>query len=166
MPYRIINKFCLDCPKRLSSYRSFRCYSCNKKYQYSLVPQEVKDAIRKGRKEYKALYFQLNKEKIMQKRKENPPSSDKTRQYSYKYNYKIDASEVDALYIVMRGKCMCCGIFMEQEDKSTKACIDHDHKTGKIRGLICRKCNLALGLFKDDIKILKSAIEYLGGGYI
>ena len=42
-----------------------------------------------------------------------------------------------------------------------KLAIDHNHKTGKIRGLLCRYCNLALGGFKDNIKLLKKAIEYL-----
>lgn len=40
-------------------------------------------------------------------------------------------------------------------------CIDHNHENGVIRGLICRKCNLALGLFDDNIDILINAIEYL-----
>lgn len=39
--------------------------------------------------------------------------------------------------------------------------VDHDHKTGKTRQLLCRKCNLIIGLAKDDCTVLKSAIEYL-----
>lgn len=39
--------------------------------------------------------------------------------------------------------------------------VDHDHTTGAIRGLLCMYCNTALGKFKDDIEILKSAIVYL-----
>lgn len=42
--------------------------------------------------------------------------------------------------------------------------VDHDHKTGKVRGIICRNCNLMLGRFKDDVNILLNAIEYLRGG--
>ena len=44
-----------------------------------------------------------------------------------------------------------------------KLAIDHDHKTGKIRGLLCRSCNLGLGYFKDDIELLKNSILYLKG---
>lgn len=40
-------------------------------------------------------------------------------------------------------------------------CIDHDHKTGEVRGVLCRSCNLALGYFKDDVKLLNNAIKYL-----
>ena len=39
--------------------------------------------------------------------------------------------------------------------------IDHNHSTGKIRGLLCRKCNLLLGHAKDDKRILNSGIRYL-----
>ena len=39
--------------------------------------------------------------------------------------------------------------------------VDHNHKTGKVRGLLCNSCNTSLGKFKDDITLLKRAIEYL-----
>lgn len=54
-------------------------------------------------------------------------------------------------------KCEICG---EKENKK-KLCIDHNHETGELRGILCSKCNSALGLFKDNIENLKKAIEYL-----
>jgi len=39
--------------------------------------------------------------------------------------------------------------------------VDHDHKTGKIRGLLCKRCNVGMGYFKDDPSILKKAVRYL-----
>lgn len=41
------------------------------------------------------------------------------------------------------------------------ACIDHDHVTGKVRGLLCRSCNIALGMFQDSEPFLLSAVGYL-----
>lgn len=46
--------------------------------------------------------------------------------------------------------------------KNYKLAIDHDHKTGKIRGVLCFPCNKALGFMEDDIERLKNAIKYLG----
>lgn len=40
-------------------------------------------------------------------------------------------------------------------------CIDHDHQTFQIRGLLCNKCNKALGLFDDNVSLLEGAIKYL-----
>jgi len=53
-----------------------------------------------------------------------------------------------------KNKCLIC-------DSEEKLVIDHNHKTGKIRGLLCSNCNCAIGLLKDDSTILESAITYL-----
>lgn len=52
------------------------------------------------------------------------------------------------------GLCAIC-------QKSGKLFVDHNHKTGKVRGLLCNTCNIALGMSKDNITILKNAIVYL-----
>ena len=47
------------------------------------------------------------------------------------------------------------------EDKQNQAVIDHDHTTGKLRGLVCHQCNVGIGNFKDDVDRLMNAILYL-----
>lgn len=42
-------------------------------------------------------------------------------------------------------------------------CLDHCHKTGRVRGLLCYDCNVAIGFFKDNVEALATAIEYLNG---
>ncbi len=50
--------------------------------------------------------------------------------------------------------CEICG-------RETRICFDHDHKTGKFRGWICEKCNLALGMVEDNAQILEMLIRYI-----
>ena len=57
-------------------------------------------------------------------------------------------------------KCMVCYTGLSKKGK-TKECIDHDHATGKIRGVLCLRCNSALGHFDEDSVRILAAIEYL-----
>lgn len=79
--------------------------------------------------------------------------------------YGIGEGDFEAVYQAFKGRCGICGtpLLRETKGKSTKnrACLDHDHKTGNIRGILCHNCNSGLGLFKDDVKLLEKAKEYL-----
>lgn len=55
-------------------------------------------------------------------------------------------------------KCAICGT---DDPGKTNWHADHNHKTGKKRGVLCHKCNTGLGLLKDDVDVLCAAIEYL-----
>lgn len=55
--------------------------------------------------------------------------------------------------------CSICGISEYENNK--KLAIDHCHKTGIVRGLLCNNCNHGLGKFKDSIQLLSKAIDYL-----
>lgn len=62
------------------------------------------------------------------------------------------------------GLCDICGkqetVYGNQR-KIKKLAQDHNHTTGQLRGRLCHKCNIALGLFQDEISILENAIKYL-----
>ena len=67
------------------------------------------------------------------------------------------------LYEVQEGKCSICTVNeIDILHKRKKLCVDHCHLTNKVRGLLCNRCNLILGLVKDSIDILNNAIIYLG----
>jgi len=73
-------------------------------------------------------------------------------------------SEYERLFEVQQGRCMICGRqegHRNQYGKSCRLAVDHDHTTGKVRGLLCNNCNRGLGRFKDSIELLEAAIRYL-----
>ena len=63
-------------------------------------------------------------------------------------------------YIKQNGRCAICGCKLNSS-RYTRFAGDHDHRTGKLRGLLCTNCNTALGLFKDSIERLEMAKRYL-----
>lgn len=70
--------------------------------------------------------------------------------------YGIDIDMYKALVDEQKGKCLICSVFC-----GDKLHIDHCHKTGVVRGLLCGSCNRALGLLKDSPDFLSNAISYL-----
>lgn len=74
-----------------------------------------------------------------------------------KFKYNITPEDYANMLEKQQGLCGICKLEMVEKD----ICIDHCHKTGKIRGLLHRSCNAALGLFKEDENILRNAINYI-----
>lgn len=73
-------------------------------------------------------------------------------------NYGITPEHKQLMLLKQNNSCAIC----KNTDFGMKGpVIDHCHKTGKIRGILCQKCNRALGLFNDNITALSNAIEYL-----
>ena len=69
--------------------------------------------------------------------------------------YGISSIEYDNRVQRQKGKCLICG-------KSPKRLhVDHDHETNKNRDLLCSQCNMALGLFHDDVDVLRKAALYV-----
>ncbi len=80
---------------------------------------------------------------------------------------KITLNDYAKLLEEQKNKCAICGneetcIDGRSSDKKPRRLsIDHCHSTGKVRGLLCHACNIAIGKFKDDIELLKKAITYI-----
>jgi hypothetical protein len=71
--------------------------------------------------------------------------------------YKLTLDKYNDMMVKQFNKCIIC----ECDFDVVKSCIDHSHTNGEVRGLLCGLCNKGLGCFKDDITLLKKAIEYL-----
>lgn len=94
-------------------------------------------------------------------RYEDPVQREKRRAREYRRLYGISSEQYAEMLAAQGGLCAICG----EVDASAyaKLCVDHDHATGVVRGLLCRLCNNAIGYFKDDTGRLSAAINYLGG---
>jgi hypothetical protein len=88
---------------------------------------------------------------------------DHNRDKDFRKKYGIDFAEYQRMLIAQKGVCAIC------EQPETKLqngsirmlSVDHNHKTGAVRGLLCANCNMAIGYACDDVSILQKAIGYL-----
>lgn len=79
--------------------------------------------------------------------------------WKLKARYGITVEQYEHMLNKQEYRCCICGI--HNDDLSDSLCVDHDHNTGEVRGLLCRPCNLAIGNMRDNPRLLKKAAEYL-----
>lgn len=82
------------------------------------------------------------------------------RNYMYLWRYGISRKEAIAMLRGQGYACAICGDKLRVKDEN-KWHVDHDHKTGKVRGILCNCCNTGLGKLGDSVKKVKRAIAYL-----
>ncbi len=95
-------------------------------------------------------------------RRDNPDNAYIThRRYRLRKLYNISLEQYDEMLKSQRGRCAIC---------RTKSCrsgkpfaVDHSRKTGKVRGLLCIRCNQAVGQMNDDPRLFDATAEYLRG---
>lgn len=81
--------------------------------------------------------------------------------------YGITLAKYNEMFAEQNGGCAICGKREKhinwRSGRPQNLAVDHDHKTNEVRGLLCQKCNQAIGLFGDSIENLNRAIDYLKG---
>lgn len=169
------------CKHRTGPYRQRACIDCtravwrNRMRQYSKTHSTEIAAARKKRLNDDPSLL----ERSRQRDRKRPPkyfeakrAREKARRLKYpekvrmecktswlKNTYGLTADDVDRMRLAQGGKCAVCGSGFDCP--GVVMCIDHCHKTQKVRGLLCRKCNSALGLLGDDLEVVRSAVLYL-----
>lgn len=73
--------------------------------------------------------------------------------------YNISLKQYEKMYMEQAGLCAICR--KPTTIEKPFLFVDHDHDTGKVRGLLCHKCNAGIGLFEDNVNSLNFAIQYL-----
>lgn len=118
------------------------------------IPLESRLKVRRKMKVLKQQDYAIkNKEKIKERQKING------HRYALKSDYNLTLDQYNKMFVMQEGKCLICT--RHQSEFKFRLCVDHNHETLHIRGLLCRRCNSLLGLAKESVEIFKKAIEYL-----
>lgn len=109
---------------------------------------------------YRRIWGHKNSRKLAEsKRKwvEQNPEKDKSRRLYYKFGITLD--DYERMLKEQSGLCAICN---HVSDDGIQLCVDHNHKNGEVRGLLCRKCNSGIALLKESRELFESAMKYLG----
>lgn len=112
------------------------CKPCRRDYDATRQPK-INEAQKRWREEHPERWSELQ------------------RTSRLKREYGITQAEYERMYLAQEGRCAIC------RDWSSRLCVDHDHLTSVVRGLLCDGCNKGLGCFRDDPAILLLATGYL-----
>jgi prolyl oligopeptidase PreP (S9A serine peptidase family) len=97
------------------------------------------------------IYYSKNKELILARNKKyNKENPDKRKSAILKYEYGITLDQYNEMFKEQEGKCAIC---QRHQNKLTRTlCVDHDHKTNKVRALLCLTCN-------TDVSVVENRLE-------
>lgn len=79
----------------------------------------------------------------------------------FKKKYGLSEDQYIQLVAQQNGRCRLCKRHFDEDDRAYRSVVDHDHKTGIVRGLLHNNCNAGLGYFEDDPDILEAAWAYI-----
>ena len=143
------------------------CASCYRKWLRETNPEyrarsieHGKEWARKNRERHRAnnkRWRQENQEYLREYRRKNRHQQ---RKSWIKLNYGLSWNEYEAMFDAQDGKCAICGSPNPGRGAHWFD-VDHDHRSGRVRGLLCHSCNVGLGAFKDDLEIVRRAVQYM-----
>jgi hypothetical protein len=121
------------------------------------------------RAKYKASWYQRNKarcKEVQRLYKEANPEKvkAKNKRWHRSTRYGITDAEYQVFMKQQRHRCAVCRVKFNADVAAERAHTDHCHKTGKVRGILCHRCNVGLGHFGDNVKRMLAAVAYLQRG--
>ena len=75
--------------------------------------------------------------------------------------YGVTPEQWDLMLKRCGNRCEICGKENKRQNKRRALCVDHNHETGEVRGLLCDNCNVGIGKLQDNVELLKKAAVYL-----
>ncbi len=127
-----------------------------RKKTYAKNYQKNKDSKLAYAKKYREEHREQTREAS---RKHYHENKEKKKIYARAYSYGLTNEQYESLLKSQNYMCAICRT--HQKDLKMPLHVDHNHTTGKVRGMLCRDCNLALGLLKDNLFFCKNAVHYL-----
>lgn len=142
--------------KLLAENKPKKCCTC-KQFKKLSEFNKANKVCKICRSIYAKKWAQKNPDKMKKYREKsyNNDNPKKRRSKSLKHRYGINEEQYLNMIKIQNNKCAIC------KKEFGEINIDHDHKSNKVRELLCRHCNSGLGFFNDDIDIMKKAIEYI-----
>ena len=152
----------MECAKNKNRSEYLRKYREANKEKYREYSAKYYQENKEKYREYGRKYREANKEYIIETnlkyREENKEKLKKTKYKSALLKYGITLEDYNKMLSEQGGVCAICG---KKEKGNKRLAVDHDHDTGKIRGLLCGNCNIGLGSYNDDPATLIKAASYL-----
>jgi len=128
--------------------------------------KEYRDKNKSSLNQYSKEYYANNKEywsadsRKVKKRDYYEANKDKFKENGYKYRYGLSTEDVESMKTDQDNKCLICACDFDDLD-SKHIHIDHNHETGAIRGVLCKRCNLTLGILEEDTQLMENMINYV-----
>lgn len=131
----------------------------NKAQRARYAAKHKDQRLAQGRKRY-----QKNRERILARQKAyaaQPEVKALREEARLLRAYNLTADMHRTLLVAQNNACAICGAMFLGGSGSTVAHVDHDHATGRVRGILCENCNRGLGMLRDSPALLRRAAEYL-----
>lgn len=142
------------------------CPKCNKRKPLEVFGKDRRCKLCCNEKSKK--YRDNNRDKVKSSlaswRKSNPDKVKVQLRRARLKKFKLSETHYQSLLKEQNYVCAICALPEKLVDRAGRLkalAVDHCHKTGKVRGLLCFDCNTALGKFNEDVEIIASACEYL-----
>lgn len=141
----------------VSNCACLACADQRRKERHAAKPHLINDKARRRRQENPELAREYTRRWV----RNNPERARESARFStIKRLYRLTAEEYRSLLASQNGKCAVCSV--DVTALPTKQIhVDHDHRTGAVRSILCYRCNLALGFVKESVVVVRALLAYV-----
>ena len=135
----------------------------NSKEYSAAYYQKYKDRIKERTSQYAKAHRVSRAEYFREYRKRNPETSEHRHKRGLWEKFKMTPEEYQSMFDSQNGKCAICKSpeVATRNGSLKRAPVDHDHVTGKVREILCARCNTVIGLLDEDTKLVSEVYAYL-----